>query len=154
MQNLQSVNNPIITANQYLLEWKTPSKAHKTLILVEGKDDREFYYKFFQDSNSEIKTSGGCGAFRKVYNCLQGKIKNIAIKDSDFARLCHIFPTEDNIFYADAHDYEMMCLKNESTRQEIFENLAITYNEDLWKQIFQELNILSFNLNGTTTVSI
>ena len=110
MQNLQSVNNPIITANQYLLEWKTPSKAHKTLILVEGKDDREFYYKFFQDSNSEIKTSGGCGAFRKVYNCLQGKIKNIAIKDSDFARLCHIFPTEDNIFYADAHDYEMMCL--------------------------------------------
>ena len=63
MQNLQSVNNPIITANQYLLEWKTPSKAHKTLILVEGKDDREFYYKFFQDSNSEIKTSGGCGAF-------------------------------------------------------------------------------------------
>ena len=144
MQNLQSVNNPIITANQYLLEWKTPSKAHKTLILVEGKDDREFYYKFFQDSNSEIKTSGGCGAFRKVYNCLQGKIKNIAIKDSDFARLCHIFPTEDNIFYADAHDYEMMCLKNESTRQEIFENLAITYNEDLWKQILQELNILSY----------
>ena len=119
MQNLQSVNNPIITANQYLLEWKTPSKAHKTLILVEGKDDREFYYKFFQDSNSEIKTSGGCGAFRKVYNCLQGKIKNIAIKDSDFARLCHIFPTEDNIFYADAHDYEMMCLKNESTRQAV-----------------------------------
>lgn len=56
MQNLQSVNNPIITANQYLLEWKTPSKAHKTLILVEGKDDREFYYKFFQDSNSEIKS--------------------------------------------------------------------------------------------------
>ena len=55
MQNLQSVNNPIITANQYLLEWKTPSKAHKTLILVEGKDDREFYYKFFQDSNSELK---------------------------------------------------------------------------------------------------
>ena len=46
MQNLQSVNNPIITANQYLLEWKTPSKAHKTLILVEGKDDREFYFKF------------------------------------------------------------------------------------------------------------
>lgn len=38
----------------------------------------------------------------------------------------------------------MMCLKNESTRQEIFENLAITYNEDLWKQIFQELNILSY----------
>ena len=113
-------------------------------MLVEAKDDREFYYKFFQDSNSEIKTSGGCGAFRKVYNCLQGKIKNIAIKDSDFARLCHIFPTEDNIFYADAHDYEMMCLKNESTRQEIFENLAITYNEDLWKQIFQELNILSY----------
>lgn len=63
------------------------------------------------------------------------------------------FPTEDNIFYADAHDYEMMCLKNESTRQEIFENLAITYNEDLWKQIFQELNILPI-LNGTTTVSI
>jgi len=28
--------------------------------------------------------------------------------------------------------------------QEIFENLAITYNEDLWKQIFQELNILSY----------
>ncbi|RHC71164.1 hypothetical protein DW831_19465 [Bacteroides uniformis] len=55
MQNLQSVNNPIITANQYLLEWKTPSKAHKTLILVEGKDDREFYYKSFKIRIAKLK---------------------------------------------------------------------------------------------------
>lgn len=144
MQSLQSTNNAITTANQYLLEWNTPSNSHKILILVEGKDDCEFYYKFFRPANSEIKSSGGCGSLREVYNRLQGRIKNIAIKDSDFARLCGIFPVEDNIFYADAHDYEMMCLKNEKTRKELFDNLAIAYDETLCDEIFQDLSYLSY----------
>ncbi len=145
MDSLQRVNNATLTANQYILEWNTPQNADKTLILVEGKDDREFYFRFFQNSTSEIKTSNGCGAIKEIYNILKQKIRYcIVIKDSDFARLCNIFPDENAIFYADTHDYEMMCLKNENTRREVFENLAMEYDEELCGQIFQELSYLSY----------
>ena len=53
-------------------------------------------------------------------------------------------PIDDNFFYADAHDYEMMCLNNENACVELFENLGIKYEESLLEKVFRELNYLSF----------
>lgn len=145
MTSLQQSTKPEDIANQYILEWRTPQKANKVLILVEGPDDYEFYYRFFNYTNSEIKHSNGCGNIMRIFSLIQGMIlNNIAIKDSDFARLCAMSPPVSNFFYADAHDYEMMCLKHEETRRELFGVLAMDYDESICESIFQELKLLSF----------
>lgn len=114
--------------------------------MVEGKDDRIFYYKFFNKDFSEIKDCKGCKKVIEVYRILQSKAKflNITIKDSDFDRINGKPKSGVNFFYSDCHDYEMMCLRNKGTLEKLFANLAIDYDEAIINSVFEDLRYLSF----------
>ena len=120
---LKSQITPQTVANDIIMQWKSPGLANKVLVLVEGKNDYVFYFKFFDQSTAEIKDCNGCKGVVTVYQCLQqnANFKNISIKDSDFERLNGNLPPYPNLFYADGHDYEMMCLKNSNTIKKLFE---------------------------------
>lgn len=148
MDTLKNVANRFeIIANALILKWKTSCYHNKVLILVEGSDDRSFYYKFFNDEISSIELSGGCKTLIEIDRLIQknGTISNhLCIKDSDFDRLNSNLINASNFFYADAHDYEMMCFKNENVRKDLISNLAIPYEESLFDNIFSELSYISF----------
>ena len=135
-----------LKANQIRMEWYTPKNYGKVLILVEGPEDATFYFKFFNRENSGIKNSGGCGTLKGVYSILRtaNEITCIAIKDSDFDRINSVAAIDENFFYADNHDYEMMCLSDQDVRKTFFENIGIEPDEELIDLIIEELRYLSF----------
>ncbi len=129
------------------MEWRTPIYKDKVLILVEGKSDKCFYYKFFNSETSEIRNSQGCRKLKEIHERLLccHSIKNITIRDSDFERLNGTLLSINGFFYTDAHDYEMMCLRDEQTRKELIENLVtINYSEEVFENIFEELKCISY----------
>lgn len=146
MRSLRQEQTENNVADGFILEWKTPQYKDKVLVLVEGEGDCRFYYKFFNVSKTEIRYSQGCSKIKKIHTCLlqSRAMKHITIKDSDFERLNNTLSTDDGFFYADAHDYEMMCIKNELTQQEVMENLAIEYSKELYSEVFNELQSISF----------
>ncbi len=143
---LKSQITPQTVANDIIMQWKSPGLANKVLVLVEGRNDYVFYFKFFDQNTAEIKDCNGCKGVVTVYQCLlqNANFKNISIKDSDFERLNGNPPPYPNLFYADGHDYEMMCLKNSNTIKKLFANLAMRYEENLIEEIFSDLNYLSY----------
>lgn len=144
--SLKSTVTSESVANEIIHEWKSPAYNNKVLVLVEGKDDRIFYYKFFNKDFSEIKDCKGCKKVIEVYRILQSKAKflNITIKDSDFDRINGKPKSGVNFFYSDCHDYEMMCLRNKGTLEKLFANLAIDYDEAIINSVFEDLRYLSF----------
>lgn len=122
-----------LKANQIRMEWRTSENYGKVLILVEGPEDSTFYFKFFNRENSGIRNSGGCGTLKGVYSILRAsdEITCIAIKDSDFDRINGVPVVDENFFYADNHDYEMMCLSDRDVCKIFFENLGIDPDEGL-----------------------
>lgn len=135
-----------LKANQIRMEWRTSENYGKVLILVEGPEDSTFYFKFFNRENSSIRNSGGCGTLKGVYSILRAldEITCIAIKDSDFDRINGVPVVDENFFYADNHDYEMMCLSDRDVCKTFFENLGIDPDEGLIDLIIDELRYLSF----------
>lgn len=144
--SLRSRITPEKIANDFIQQWKSPRFANKVLILVEGKDDRLFYYKFFNHNTTEVTDCKGCKKVIEIYKILQrdANFPHITIKDSDFERLNGTPTPGNNFFRADCHDYEMMCLKNKTTVESLFENLAIPYNENLIDEVFSDLKYLSY----------
>lgn len=143
--SLQSTQTAQGKVDEFVIKWKTPQNAHKTLVLVEGRDDRLFYDRFFHDETVSLQDCGGCNKLGAVYWLLQKtSIINIAIKDSDFARLNGTPVSGNNFFYTDAHDYEMMCLSNEQSRKELFENMIVKDGEKLMEEVFRDLTFLSY----------
>lgn len=137
---------PETLIDEWILNWKTPDVAGKVLILVEGKDDKLFYNKFFKRNQAVVKDCSGCKKVLEIYRLLQQRteIVNVAIKDSDFDRLNGKLPPGENFFFSDAHDYEMMCLKNEKARKRFFDNLNIDKGEELLQKVMADLKLLSF----------
>lgn len=145
-ESLRSRVTPEIIANEFILQWKSPSYADKILVIVEGKDDRIFYYKFFNNDITEVRDCNGCKKVVDVYNFLKTKAKFVylTIKDSDFERLNGCPSRGDNFFLADCHDYEMMCLKNCCVVKRLFDNLAIPYDGNMINEVFSDLKYISF----------
>ncbi len=128
------------------LEWKTPQNKDKVLVLVEGKPDRSFYFRFLKDDVVIIKSCGGsqCIIELRAEIELKTKITAIVIKDSDFARVNGSLEANENVFYSDAHDYEMMCLKSAYLRQNLLYGYCLPYDEAIYDFVFEELKLLSY----------
>ncbi len=133
-------------ADDFLLEWKTPICSSKVLVLVEGKDDECFYYKFFKSDVTGIRSIQGCGRLTDLHLYLRDKgIKYICIKDSDFDRLnSKSYTSFEGFFCTDAHDYEMMCMKEPELQKDLMENLALEYSSSFFEQVLTELEYLSY----------
>lgn len=70
----------------------------------------------------------------------------IVIKDADFMRANGI-PTDNHpdIFYADCHDHEMMCIYQDKVKEALLGNLMIENQKDtFFTKIFDELLLLSY----------
>lgn len=137
-------NNAQKRADEFKLQWKHPACKDKVLVLVEGKNDYNFYFKFFRNDTTVVADCDNCGKVIEVFRLLnETDIIHIAIKDSDFDRLNgKTFPL--GFFLSDAHDYEMMCLANPQTENELFCNLAIPYDRTLINKTFDDLRFLSY----------
>lgn len=118
----------------------------KVLILVEGIDDETFYFRFFDHNTTNIRRKNGSQGileFRK-YVENNSPIVAIVIKDSDFGRLNDDLSKDENVFYADGHDYEMMCFMSEKVRHDLLENNRIAFTEVPYDETFDDLTLLSY----------
>lgn len=104
-----------LIARTIMMSHKTPEKIRKILVLVEGADDVPVYDIFFKTNAVDIQDCHGCEVVEDVHNIIKSETnwKYLSIRDSDFLILSnkniHI---EDNFFYTDCHDSEMMMFKN------------------------------------------
>lgn len=145
-QSIRSTITPESIADDIILKWKSEAYNNKVLVLVEGKYDGIFYYKFFNCNFSEVDDCKGCKKVIEVYRLLKSKWDKdfIAIKDSDFDRVNGKNRLGDNFFYSDCHDYEMMCMKSTKTVEKLFSNLALRYDNEIIDAAFDDLRYISF----------
>ena len=135
-----------LVVNSIRLEWNTQQNKNKVLVLVEGKPDRSFYFRFLKDEVVIIKSCDGSQGIIELRAEIELKtrITAIVIKDSDFARINGCLEANENVFYSDAHDYEMMCLKSSYLRKNLLYGYCLPYDETIYDFIFEELKLLSY----------
>lgn len=145
LREQEQKTNTII--DRLILQWKTPQNNHKVLLLVEGPQDIEFYSRYFDGQTVGVRSSGGCSSMKKVYEGIKSNSSifqfYLAICDSDFARINQIEPYGENVFYADTHDHEMMCIACEHTFRSMFLELTQCWKDSLFEQIARELHSLT-----------
>lgn len=104
--------NPLPAAVAALLN--SPVNEGKTVLIVEGADDKSVYSRFFNAETVEIFPDGRCDMHRVILSSLNPRYFNriAAIKDADFDHLDGKAPEFDNLFLTDDRDLENMVLKN------------------------------------------
>lgn len=100
------------TSTVYML-LNSPIYAGKTIIIVEGDDDRSVYKNFFIEDKVFLHPDGNCDKHAIILNDLNFKYykRLVAIKDADFDRLNSITSKFGNLFMSDTHDLEGMVLR-------------------------------------------
>lgn len=138
-------SNPEEFAHDIILEWNSPSYHDMTLLLVEYKNDKICFFKFFNHDVVEIRETHGCNFLKRVFGIIQeSDIKLFAIQDSDFSRICGVDVDSTNYFLTDCHDHEMMCFSDEEVMRSVFDNLAIPFDHTLVENTFDDLMLLSY----------
>lgn len=104
--------NPVTAAAVALLN--SPVNEGKTILVVEGADDRRVYSRFFNPETVEIFPDGRCDMHREILSALNPLYfdRIAAIKDADFDRLNGKAPEFANLFLTDERDLENMILKD------------------------------------------
>lgn len=123
----------------------------KVKIWVEGNDWR-LYSRFFNLSLVEKEgRTGGFSSHSAVdsYKEYKKQFPNklaIVIRDADFKRANgDNLDAEVDIFYADCHDHEMMCVYQDNVRNSLINNFECDEtSESFFGKIFDELKSLSF----------
>lgn len=135
-------------AGKLILEWKTPQNSDKVLLLVEGPGDVNFYHPFFNESTCRIRLGGGCTNLNKINQVIsryRSVIKrHIIIRDSDFSRVNGSMLSDGYVFYADAHDHEMMCIKDANVLTRTASKCGLLNHMSIYDDITQELKTLSY----------
>lgn len=130
--------------NKFILEWNSPAFCGKHLLLVESINDKQFYYRFFNNETVEIRQTEGCNLMKKVLVTLDStSIPYFAIKDSDFDRVSRKHPSNSNCFLTDCHDHEMMCLHEKEVMTQLFRTNMVECEDIVVNSIFEELAMLS-----------
>ena len=122
-----------------------PAHADKCILLVEGADDLDLYFKFFDPLQVKICISNGKGFLEELFTRLKEKdYLFFAIRDADFSRLDNEKIGDENFFLTDCHDLEMMCFKHIKSQQSFFENNAVPYDPNVILSVFSQLKVLSY----------
>lgn len=126
---------------------KTPERFNKVLVLVEGIDDIPVYEVFFKRNVIDIQDCHGCEVLEKVHLIIEKETKwkkYLSIRDSDFLVLSNSRRyTEENFFYTDAHDSEMMMFKSPTLIKSVMRLMVGENGADIKKRICFELFYLS-----------
>lgn len=119
--------------------------AHKIILLVEGKYDMEFYRKFVVGSNVLVFYTYGCERMNALAEILRNEeFEYLAIQDSDFANLGTPNSGMVNMFFTDAHDYEMTSISNRAIWGKFDSALELTTHGISEQDIYDEIETLSF----------
>lgn len=117
-------------------------------MLVEGEDDKKFYEHFINDSYIVVNVLNGCYHMPQILD-LVNKVKIltdrvIGIKDADFDNIVKKrYPSIDNLFVTDTHDWETMAMTQECENNILVEALD-TKGIDLFNQVMNNLTNYSF----------
>ena len=123
----------------------------KVVVWVEG-NDWKLYHRFFNaDMVDKQGRKGGhtCHSAIESYEEFKKQYPSrlaIVIKDADFMRINgEDLERDQDIFYADCHDHEMMCIYQDKVREVLLSNFLVEDSDDtFYKRIFDELLLLSF----------
>lgn len=148
---LREYDTPLAQARESIQILVKSENRNKVAIWVEGKDWR-FYNKFFnRDKVLQVgRMNGHTGnSVIEGYKELKKQYPNrlaIVIKDADFNRLeGERLDEDDNVFYADGHDHEMMCIKQKAVRQSVLDTFNVDADVDsFYDKVFEDLEILSY----------
>lgn len=136
---------------------KNKRDYNKVLVLVEGPDDL-FIYKVLFDEKSVVldfscSNQSGCANVLSMLRELndhpmtikQKQLYHIAILDADFNRILNRLQTDNNLFYTDAHDNEMMVIMNEYARLSLGYALSLgkEETEEMFQNVFKDLELLT-----------
>lgn len=131
--------------NELCLLFNHPANANKSILLVEGNDDLDLYFKFFDQQKVKIYPVGGKSNLDELFSKLKTKdYIFFAIRDADFLRLDNEFISDKNYFLTDCHDLEMMCFNNIKSQKSFFENNAVQFDSGLILSVFSKLKVLSY----------
>ena len=135
--------NVHVTAIRLL--FNSPVNQGKTIVVVEGPDDKDFYAKFLDATHAELYADGNCDKHQLILNELNAQYRNrlMAIKDADFDHLNKQAPSVPNLFLTDEHDMEGMILKN-GIPQKIYECYPGRCNTISIDEICENLKVVSY----------
>lgn len=148
MDSLKQYDTPKNQVDELKLSTKPKEKV---VIWVEG-NDWKLYGRFFKkDMVDQQGRTGGHSCHSAVDSYEEFKRQYparlaIVIRDADYMRADGI-PTDDrpDIFYADCHDHEMMCIYQDKVKEAVLGNLMVDDQKDVFfNKISEELFFLSF----------
>jgi len=98
--------------NDFRLSQNHPLEAHKVWVFVEGDNDVRLWKKLFHGENVKLNAVNGNLYVRDIVKSINRiPYENaFGIVDADFSRLQTHSGVEQNIFYTDCHDVEMMAI--------------------------------------------
>lgn len=111
-ERMASLPNAKVTELKLLLS--TDVNEKKTIVLVEGPDDKKLYSQFVSDEHVVLFPLGGCGNMPEVILMAKDdeffNDRLIGIKDADFDHITAKNYGFDNLFVTDTHDWETMVM--------------------------------------------
>lgn len=125
-----------------MMSHKTPDRLKKLLVLVEGTDDIPVYEVFFDKNVVDIQDCHGCVVVEDVHKIIKSETnwKYISIRDSDFLVLSNKKKySDDNFFYTDCHDSEMMMFNNPRLIKSVMSKLIGNSIDGIKERICYEL---------------
>ncbi len=100
-------------------QWLSSRKEGAVIVIVEGKSDKKFFKKYFNENSAFFPVDG----FQNVIAVLDKVEKDIkgvfGIIDADFRRIVKEDFKVKNIFMTDYHDVEMMTIASKAWEQVI-----------------------------------
>jgi len=119
----------------------------KTIILIEGPDDKTFYVRYVSEPNIVFSVLKGChympDILREVKKDAVLTDRVIGIKDADFDRILGKKFNLDNLFLTDTHDWETMTLTKECERNVTIEALGKT-ETGVFSKVMSDLKNYSY----------
>ena len=123
-----------------------PNNKQKVLCIVEGDDDVTCYSNLADIARVKFYAAGGCGALEYMMQKLNKRYacRILAIRDADFGRLNGQVPSQDNIFWTDYHDIEMMLLDGGRAYEMCQKYCFGKHNKDILREILNDLQYVSY----------
>lgn len=125
----------------------TEANDGKTVLLVEGPDDKTFYVRYVSEPHVVFDVLKGCyympDIIRGVENDAILTDRVIGIKDADFDRILGNSYDLNNLFLTDTHDWETMTLTEECERNVTIEALGRT-ESGVFEKVMKDLKNYSY----------
>lgn len=119
----------------------------KTVILVEGADDKTFYVRYVSEPHVVVSVLNSCHFMPDILSRAKSdKVLSdrvIGIKDADFDRILGKDYHLDNLFLTDTHDWETMTQTAESERNITIEALGRT-ETGVFTKVMNDLKNFSY----------